>query len=36
MPHKTLMQSIELYGIKVAPLVRELPAEAKYEIGVLG
>jgi len=36
MPHKTLMQSIELYGTKVAPRVRELLAEAKYEVGVLG
>jgi probable LLM family oxidoreductase len=35
MPHKTLMTSIELYGTKVAPRVRELLAEAKYEVGVL-
>ena len=34
-PHKALMTSIELYGTKVAPRVRELLAEAKYEVGVL-
>ena len=34
-PHTSLMTSIELYGTKVAPRVRELLAEAKYEIGVL-
>jgi len=35
-PHKALMTSIELYGAKVAPRVRELLADAKYEVGVLG
>jgi probable LLM family oxidoreductase len=35
MPHKTLMQSIELYGTKVVPRVKELLADAKYEVGVL-
>ena len=34
-PHKALMTSIELYGTKVAPRVRELLADAKYEVGVL-
>ena len=34
-PHKALMTSIELYGTKVAPLVREMLADAKYEVGVL-
>jgi hypothetical protein len=27
MPHSTLMHSIELYGTKVIPMVRELVAE---------
>jgi alkanesulfonate monooxygenase SsuD/methylene tetrahydromethanopterin reductase-like flavin-dependent oxidoreductase (luciferase family) len=34
-PHKSLMMSIELYGTKVVPRVRELLADAKYELGVL-
>ena len=34
-PHTALMTSIELYGTKVAPRVRELLADAKYEVGVL-
>ena len=34
-PHKALMTSIELYGTKVAPRVKELLAEAGYRIGEL-
>jgi len=32
-PHKALMTSIELYGTKVAPRVRELLDEAGYRVG---
>ena len=32
LPHPLLMRSIELYGTKVAPRVRELLADAKYQI----
>ena len=35
MPHKALMTSIELYGTKVAPRVRELLAEAGYTPGAM-
>jgi probable LLM family oxidoreductase len=35
-PHTQLMTSIELYGTKVAPRVRELLAESRYELGVPG
>jgi probable LLM family oxidoreductase len=33
-PHTQLMTSIELYGTKVAPRVKELLQETKYEVGV--
>ena len=32
-PHTALMTSIELYGTKVVPRVRELLAEAEYRLG---
>ena len=35
-PHKALMTSIELYGKKVAPRVRELLADAAYQVGHVG
>jgi probable LLM family oxidoreductase len=35
LPHKALMTSIELYGTKVAPRVRELLADAGYQPGAL-
>jgi len=35
-PHTQLMTSIELYGTKVAPRVRQLLAESRYEVGVPG
>ena len=35
-PHKALMTSIELYGTKVAPRVRELLAQSNYQIGDIG
>ena len=35
-PHKALMTSIELYGTKVAPRVRELLAQSSYKIGDIG
>ena len=35
LPHKAMMTSIELYGTKVAPRVRELLAEAGYAPGPL-
>jgi len=35
LPHAQLMTSIELYATKVLPRVKELLAEAKYEVGVL-
>ena len=34
-PHKALMTSIELYGTKVAPRVRQLLDEAGYRVGEL-
>jgi alkanesulfonate monooxygenase SsuD/methylene tetrahydromethanopterin reductase-like flavin-dependent oxidoreductase (luciferase family) len=34
-PHKALMTSIELYGTKVVPRVRELLDEAGYRVGEL-
>jgi len=34
-PHTALMTSIELYATKVVPRVKELLADAKYEVGVL-
>ncbi len=36
LPHKALITSIELYATKVVPRVKELLAEAKYEVGELG
>jgi alkanesulfonate monooxygenase SsuD/methylene tetrahydromethanopterin reductase-like flavin-dependent oxidoreductase (luciferase family) len=33
-PHTQLMTSIELYGTKVAPRVKELLQDTKYEVGV--
>jgi probable LLM family oxidoreductase len=35
MPHKTLMTSIELYGTKVMPRVKELLDQAGYKVGEL-
>ena len=35
MPHKALMTSIELYGTKVAPRVKDLLSEAGCRIGEL-
>ncbi len=34
MPHTQLLTSIELYGTKVAPRVRELLKDANYQVGV--
>ena len=36
LPHAQLMTCIELYATKVLPRVKELLAEAKYEVGVPG